>query len=532
MAGLFKWKSRKLERGNIKKAVSGRNSIAYIMLGLAMLAMTFFGVCTPNQGGGGLSGIAATVAGQEIGYQEFRRAYENTHQRYSRIYGGAFDPAAMGLAKSVLDGLVQQRLTYQQARDAGVVVSNDEVEKQILDIFKDDKGKFDAERFELVLRQNGFTEAGFADEIKRQMTVQKYRAFMGDVAYVASDLVEMDYQLSETKLNVDYLKLDLDNVNVSVTGDDITKFLDEAGKKKVSDYYTSHQDEFNNEKEVKARHILIAYKGARNAGKKVDSRTKEQAKVIADKVAKLAKAKPADFAKLAKQYTDEASGRNKGGDLGFFKKQDMVSEFSDVAFKMKKGEVSVAVESPFGFHIIKADVIKPAKTRTQEQASKSIATKLIEKDRKPEVLKRRSAEVLASLKNNSGSKKLLGDYGLKWQSTGSFAVDSRSIPSLGVDEGLMAAALGLQKKGQISGLISVGDVVYILKLKDKQQPNLKSLDQKKKKQLEQSAAYDVAGSFFGAINKDLEEKLKSKGKIWLNEDFIAIDQQRSPSNDG
>ncbi len=531
MAGLFKWKSRRLERGNLKKAVSGRNSIAYIMLGLAMLAMTFFGVCTPNRGGGGLSGVAAKVAGQEIGYQEFRRAYENTYQRYSRIYGGAFDPAAMGLAKSVLDSLVQQRLTYQQAADAGVVTSDEEVEKQVLDIFKDDKGIFDAERFELVLRQNGFTEASFMGEIRRQMTVQKYRAFMGEVAYVASDLVEMDYQLTETKLNVDYLKFTLDDVKVSVTGADITKFLDDAGKKKVAEYYESRQDEFKKEKQVHARHILIAYKGARRAGEKVDNRTKDQAKKIADRVYGLAKAKPSSFASLAKQYTDEASGRNKGGDLGFFNKADMVPEFSDVAFKMKKSEISAPVESPFGFHIIKVDAIRPAVEKSLEQATKEIATKLLEKDRKPEVLKRRANEVLAGLKKGT-AKRLISDLGLKWKTTGPFAVDSRSIPGLGAEKGLMSAALGLTKKAEVSDIITTGDVSYILRLKDIKKPNLKSLDQKKKEQLEQSAAYDVAGSFFGAINKELEDKLKSKGKIWLNTEFIAIDQRRAAGSGG
>jgi len=364
------------------------------------------------------------------------------------------------------------------------------------------------------------------------MTVQKYRAFMGDVAYVASDLVKMDYQLSETKLDLDYLKLDLNDVKVSVTGNDITKFLDEAGKKKVSDYYASHKDEFNKEKEVHARHILIAYKGARRAGKKVDDRTKEQAKAIAEKVVKLVKAKPGDFAKLAKEYTDEASGRNKGGDLGFFKKEDMVSEFSNVAFMMKKGEVSDVVESPFGFHIIKVDEVKPAVTQSEEQATKAIAIELIEKDRKPEVLKRRAEEILTSLKKGDGAAKIIRDYGLKWQSTGPFALDSRSIPGLGADKELIAAALSLNKKGEISNLINVGETVYILRLKDIERPDLKSVDQKKTKQLEQSAAYDVAGSFFGAINKELEENLKAKGKIWLNTDFIAIDQQRSPSNGG
>jgi peptidyl-prolyl cis-trans isomerase C len=89
--------------------------------------------------------------------------------------------------------------------------------------------------------------------------------------------------------------------------------------------------------EVKASHILVA--------------TEDEAKAVIDELDK-----GGDFAAIAKdKSTDKASGA-KGGDLGYFTKEDMVKEFADAAFEMKPGEVSkTPVKSQFGFHVIKVE---------------------------------------------------------------------------------------------------------------------------------------------------------------------------------
>ncbi|MCA9629349.1 MAG: peptidyl-prolyl cis-trans isomerase [Myxococcales bacterium] len=100
---------------------------------------------------------------------------------------------------------------------------------------------------------------------------------------------------------------------------------------------------------VTASHILIGYKGAQRAK---SDRSKEEAKKLADKIAKEAKAKGADFAALAKKYSEGPSAP-RGGDLGPFSRGRMVKPFSDAAFDLKVGDVSDPVETPFGYHIIK-----------------------------------------------------------------------------------------------------------------------------------------------------------------------------------
>lgn len=103
-------------------------------------------------------------------------------------------------------------------------------------------------------------------------------------------------------------------------------------------------------KRISARHVLIQWMGSDRAGKSV-LRTREQALVLAQEVLKRAKAGD-DVGRLAVEYSDEPNAGARGGSLGRFTKGQMVGAFDAVAFKLKVGQVSEIVETPFGYHII------------------------------------------------------------------------------------------------------------------------------------------------------------------------------------
>jgi parvulin-like peptidyl-prolyl isomerase len=104
------------------------------------------------------------------------------------------------------------------------------------------------------------------------------------------------------------------------------------------------------ESRASASHILVAYKGARGAEKV--TRTKEQAKARAEEALKKAKS-GADFATLARTYSDDPGSAAKGGELGTFPRAAMVKPFADATFALKPGELSGLVETDFGYHLIK-----------------------------------------------------------------------------------------------------------------------------------------------------------------------------------
>jgi peptidyl-prolyl cis-trans isomerase C len=102
------------------------------------------------------------------------------------------------------------------------------------------------------------------------------------------------------------------------------------------------------EQEVRARHILfrVADANDQNASKEAEAKAKAT-------LARINKGE--DFATLAKDLTDDPPGKQDGGDLGYFTKDQMVPEFSEVAFKLDKGQVSDPIKTAFGWHIIKIE---------------------------------------------------------------------------------------------------------------------------------------------------------------------------------
>lgn len=99
-----------------------------------------------------------------------------------------------------------------------------------------------------------------------------------------------------------------------------------------------------------AKHLLVMYKGSMRAPATV-TRTKDEAKARAQEAQKKAKA-GTKFEELVAQYSDEPGAAQRGGDLGRFRKGQMVPAFQDAVEKLKVGEISDLVETPFGYHVI------------------------------------------------------------------------------------------------------------------------------------------------------------------------------------
>ncbi len=103
------------------------------------------------------------------------------------------------------------------------------------------------------------------------------------------------------------------------------------------------------DQEIKGNHILIQYAGASGAASGTQM-TKAEARQRIETLRK--QVTPRNFVALAKQYSQEQEAAQTGGELGWFGKNVMVAEFEGPAFKLKTGEISDVVESPFGFHLI------------------------------------------------------------------------------------------------------------------------------------------------------------------------------------
>lgn len=162
---------------------------------------------------------------------------------------------------------------------------------------------------------------------------------------------------------------------IVLTDEDLKKLYD--GKK--SEY-----------EQIKARHILIAYKGSAAAQPGKPELTEEQAKAKAEALRKQLVA-GAKFDELAKKESDDVGSGAQGGDLGEFNRGQMVPEFEKAAFEAKVGDLTPVVRTDFGYHIIKVDAhgstpfeqVKATLEKNERQARVQAALEKMKTDAKP-----------------------------------------------------------------------------------------------------------------------------------------------------
>ena len=525
---MLRWKDKVISDMDRQKFF--RNSGAYLLLGLSVVAMTFFGICSPRGGMQLPSGSAAKVAGDKITAAEFQRAYRSMSERLQAQYQEGFASLQPEIPRYVMRQLVDERVMYQAAIKAGIEAQEDDVVRMLRDAkaFQDEKGNFSPESFQNYLRSQGYTEATFSEELRRSLTVQQFRQFVTGAVYVSKRASALDYRLSEGKIDVEFLKIEPASVKIDVTAEDVKKFLDDAGKAKVKGYFESHSTDYSTKERVKARHILVSYKGARNASGAGALRSKDEAKARAEDVLKQVKAPGADFSKLASKLTDEESGKARGGDLGFFGREDMVKEFGDAAFAMSPGQISQVVESPFGFHVIKLEEKQPAKNVTLEQATNDIAKKLLEQERAPSILQQKADAIFANLKAGKPVDAELKSLGIKWETTGPVAAGAASLPKVDGDQALVDAVARLPKAGSLADKVfDVRGSKVILRLKSRQEVDESKLDEKKQKELAETAASSAGYALMTSYERALRKELEDKGKIWENPEYLRIGRSRA-----
>jgi foldase protein PrsA len=199
---------------------------------------------------------------------------------------------------------------------------------------------------------------------------------------VASEAKKQKITISDEELNkeVDKLKesyggeevfdqvLASNNTTVDVLKEDLKNYLTmrkliepqiEITDEELKTYFDENKDSLGEAEQVKASHILVE--------------DEETAKEIKQKLGD-----GADFAELAKEYSTDEGSKENGGELGFFPRGTMVTEFEDVAFSLSINEISEPVKSDYGYHIIKVEEKKEAKEASFYDSKAAIKETLID----------------------------------------------------------------------------------------------------------------------------------------------------------
>jgi peptidyl-prolyl cis-trans isomerase D len=377
--------------------------ILVAVLVLIIPPFALFGIDSYFQGIDRSAGVAK-IGSQDISQQAFNQALRERQDTIQRMTGGKAPPELLDnpeLRFAVLDELIRQRLLLGRALDVGMTIGDQQLQSVIGELpMLQDAGKFSFERYEQFLRSQGMTSAVFESRLRQDLLQQHMvNAYVGS-GFMPRTVTERLVRISEQQREVSQFTVTPDKffAQVKLDAGAAKKYYDahqdefripeqlrveyvvlsvdsllsqmQADADEVRKYYDGHLDQYGTQEERQASHILISADTAAGA------EAKQQARAKADDLYKQLKQKPAAFADLAKQHSQDPGSAAKGGDLGYFGRGAMVKDFEDAVFKLKVGEISAPVESQYGFHIIRLDAIKPSQMRSFDEVRGQIETEL------------------------------------------------------------------------------------------------------------------------------------------------------------
>ncbi len=382
--------------------VREKRRVVQVVLLLIILPFAFFGVDTYRQSGDG--NAPATVNGSKITQQEFQTALRQQQDRMRQMLGENFDPAmfdTVEMRNAVLNNLVSQRLLIEQAKSAGLAVTDEQVAQVIagIDAFKEN-GSFNQARYVSALSQQNMSPLMFEAKVRDELVGQQMRSAYAENGYssdvVTDNIISINEQrrrvsiahvspqsfMAQAKVDDAEIKAYYDQNQkefqlpeqvkveyVTLSIDDLMSKAD-VSSEEVRKLYEERKSEFASAEQRHAAHILITVEAS------APQAVQDAAKAKAETLLKQVRENPSKFAELAKNNSEDPGSAQNGGDLGLFSRGMMVKPFDDVVFSLKPGEISNVVKTDYGYHIIKLIDVKSSNPKSFEEVSGEIMARL------------------------------------------------------------------------------------------------------------------------------------------------------------
>ena len=448
------------------------------------------------------SEAVAEVDGRALTVGDFQQRYLLQLQAYRTQFGAAMNDQLLrqlGVEQQVLSQMIDEEVALIEAKRHGITVSDEELAQQIFAIPQlQENGNFIGEaRYEqLLMSQNPpVTKSQFEESLRRSLVLDKLRSALTDWISVSDADLEAEYRRRNEKVKLQVVALTADKFRpqVNVIDPDIAAHFEahkadyrigeqrkvkyllldrEQARQRVAvppndiqRYYNDNIQQYQTPERVRASHILL------NTGGKDEATVRKQAEEL------LAKIKAgADFAELAKKYSEDPGSKDKGGDLDFFPKGQMVPEFETSAFSLAPGQVSDLVKTQYGFHIIKVVDKQAGSTRTLDEVRPEIQQILASQSADRQITDR-ARQLAERVKNPADLDTVAKELGLKVEETGFFQ-RADPVPGLGVAPQVADATFQLQDNTVSEPLATSRGPVFVT-VSGKKEPYTPPLDEVK-----------------------------------------------------
>jgi len=523
-----------------------RRHKGWLKWSLAIVVVAFIWLYIPtfmdNPAGAGNLDVVATVDGREITVGRFRRAYQQQIQALRNMYGGNVDDRMlrqMGVEQRIVQQMIEEELALSEAGRLGISASDEEVRARILSLpaFQQNGQFVGDQQYRMILQSANppLRPGDFEDQVRRGIVLEKLQAALTAWVTVSDAEVEDEFRRRNEKVKLAVVSFPADKFRegLEVSDADLASHFEAnkatyripekrkiryalvdnnalreqtpVGAGEVKKYYEDNIDQYSMPEQVRASHILLKTEG------KDEAEAKKQAEEL------LAKVKGgADFAELAKKFSEDEGSRDRGGDLDFFGREQMVPEFSEAAFSLEPGQVSDLVKSNFGYHIIKVAEKRPASTRPFEEVRTQIEDQL-KWERVQKEAERRAADLAGGLKSPADFDSLQPQPGIVVSESGFFSRDE-PIAGLGIAPAVSAQAFDMSQ-GEVSSSINTPQGIVFITVTGTQEARDPSLEEVKARVREDvlkekavNAAREKATALASQLKKgELEAAAKTAG---------------------
>lgn len=338
----------------------------------------------------------AKVGSESIPMEEFNQALRNQLDRLKQAYGPEFDAQLLNtpeMRKGILDDLISRKAISMETRKSNLAVTDETLQKNILEIpgLKKPDNSFDKDRYKSLLAMQGLTPAAYEASLRQDLATQQLVNAIQYSAITPKTIAERIALISEQERDVQAISFKSKDflAEVKITDAMLRAFYDKNGAQfevpeslsaeyvvlsadalteqiTVSDadvaaYYDQNKNRYTTKEQRRASHILL------NLKKDASDAEKKAVQAKAEALLAQVRKSPEQFAKLAKENSQDLGSAERGGDLDFFARGAMVQAFDDAAFKLKEGEISGLVQSEYGIHIIQLTAIKPISVKPLEE---------------------------------------------------------------------------------------------------------------------------------------------------------------------
>jgi len=479
-----------------------RSALIYIFFGIIILV--FITTFSPSSEGfascSSSTSYLAKVSGHTVSESDFRYGFV--------LIGGTemgSDPALLARVRAtVLDLLLERELLAGQAERLGLRIADREIDDLIISgsivamgrrqDFKAlffHEGAFDYELFRRVCQYRlGQSVKDFKEQQRRELLALRMREILRAGVRISDEEVRQDFEARGRQINLEYVRFSAGvyAADIQPAAADVDGYLAKNRPKVEERYHTKKFLYQGLPKQFRARHILLAV--AQDAPPEIQ----QQREAFAKEILERARA-GSDFANLAREVSDDERSKTRGGDLGWRARNGSGygAAFEDAAFKLAPGGISDLLRSDAGWHILRVDGLREGDQKLAA-VERDIAEDLLRELRATDRARLEAEDHLRRLQagedwdtlfkpeeTTDEGKKPVAPGQLVRRQTGMFSRRGANFPQIGVSQDLAKEAFDLSLSAPLGkkAYEVAGAGVVLVKLKDRQDPDMKDFEVRK-----------------------------------------------------